>query len=248
MDKELLESMNLDEDVKAPIELLIDNGFETIASCDGVLDHHKDITYELGKGYIAFAVTDKALDFVALMIDNGYEFANSNKNTKSSFELYGLTRTGNDITFQFKNHNQENSNKVLELTKGFIFENLAPSEKSKTFIHNLNKTLCKDDDIKDLSFTYLSNFALYEKKCPALIIRNKDNLEKNFDYDDLVNILRKNFNIEECAYKDLTTNSSEIRIAKTDVLLTLCFNENKKNEILDLINYLKNNEDKIKRI
>lgn len=250
MDKELLESMNLDEDVKAPIELLIDNGFETIASCDGVLDHHKDITYELTNGYIALDYSKKALELIALFYEEGFDISIKSKLSNMKYQMYNSMTYGDNLSFIFPNHNQENSAKILKIIYDFINNNKMSSAEIMSTIDSINNSLKVNEESSNLFFAFHSKLGNDAYAHPTLIIKPKEDVDYKLDCNKLIELLKENFKGKEYdSNLDLTEYKYLYRIiGNSKNQLYIYFDVTEINSISNIIKTIKENENKIKRI
>lgn len=241
-----LDSMNLDEGVKEPIRLLLENGFQTTASCDGVLAHHEGIDYGMGQGYIALNINDKTLDLIALCYEKGFDFSISNRCSNEEHELYGQKTYGNQLSLQFSNLNGENTNNVLETIKAFI-NGEKPSEKYAKLIHSFNDILKENDEESELSFALLSLLGIGERAFPTLVIRSKDNVVNRFDANDISKMLDERFDIKECKPNHETLKNN-MQLVKFNSIIHVKFDINQLEDTKEIIKFLKDKEKDIKRI
>lgn len=151
---------NLDKDFEDIIPYLIEKGFRTYASCDGVLAHHTPRNLPL-TAFISFLHSEQIDKLLAACYDKKdlFTVCMSTQHKKDPYELYDNEISGNHYTIYFKNFRGERTEEFKEFLHETI-ENREPVDENKlAFIKRLmaameesQRPTDEKQDVSDTSF------------------------------------------------------------------------------------------------
>ena len=240
---------DIDEDFVDIIEYLDEKGYKPFASCDGVLEHHDNITnFSSSSAYISFLKSPKIIELMARFLKDKDKFMiNISNNTyKRPYYLYGNVISGNRYSVYFDNKKGESTQYFKDIIKGEREEQNIEEEKQK--LKKLESVL--EDEKTDFNFSVTLNgeyepYMIGKKgKINFVEIGTKEDIGYDIDIDALINKLSEKYGIinkedpfsEEFPEKEFIYNKSFYNNCQ------IYFTDEHFDQMIDEIKYIKSIE------
>ena len=194
----------IDESFVSIIDYLSENGFKTIASCDGVLAHHENVEGRAKPtfAYISFLKSDRIIDVMAALLrdkDNFFIIL-SNDTSIEPMELYGNEMQGTQYAVHFENLQDQLSEYFERIVRGVIDGTITVSDEEKEQLIKIEKCLEQTEDSElNITFSLNGKYQPYTGKSGrtnTIIIRTKDGLDYERNIAQLAQMISKEFGIE----------------------------------------------------
>lgn len=254
----------IDKDFKTIIPYLNSHGFRTYACCDGVLANHSD-KKNVFKAYIAFLHSDKILDLMAAFYRDKqiFNLSLSSPKFKKPYTYFNNLIEGNTYTVYFTNsdgnltHSQNSDTEPYfqKIIQGICENKIKITEEERNLFEKINNAISNDESSKLSIELYLNTtYQPFMKKygnINVLTISWKEGFDTYKDMYKIIDSVKKH-NISETVsnnnIKDMfecTDFSDDEFTMLYDSCCNLYFSDEHLNDIIELINYIKNIENDI---
>lgn len=154
----IFDSNDIDPGILPLVKLLNNNGFRPFASCDGILEHHKDKwgnpnPNEIVNAYISLMDSANTRSLFAILMDNDY-FNLSISNPESPYVLYGNEISGLKFSIYFDNYRGENVNVLISIVGRIISGKASVSTQNRDKIDLICKVLSSKFIDKNLNVSF----------------------------------------------------------------------------------------------
>lgn len=262
---------DIDKDFKTLIPYLIHKGYKTFASCDGVLANHINPN-EVTLAYISFMYSHKVLELFSLFAkDKDFSLVMQTPNHTKSYQYGGNTISGNTYAVyfdnkdgSFTNFNSDDREKNLDtlstktlpyfhrIIKSYEEDLVQPDTNTLGLLQKITQTL-QNAEQSDLCFQISTNTQIFHPfidKANYLEITTKYGTGTIINLCELYDLLKeKNISkiVSETRPVDFTHSNSNTILSVSDFNIFVKFTDNQFDEILDIINFAKENESKLSR-
>lgn len=170
------------------VELLNDNDFRPFASCDGLVEHHKDKwgnpnPDEIVNAYVSMLDSESTRNLFAVLMDND-SFNLNISNPEVPYMLYGNEISGLKFSVYFDSYIGDNLKLLLEIVNEIILGKMIVDEKNRKkidLICNLLESKYVDDNLS-ISFDIHSIYRGIDKEHVGenyLITASENELKKD---------------------------------------------------------------------
>ena len=236
----------IDKDFINIISYLLENGFKTFASCDGVLANHVDKN-EVTKAYIAFMQSPRIIELMSAFLRDKENFSISvaNSSHKDPHELYDNIIEGNRFSVFFSNRYGELTSYFEKIIKGLVENKIVISDEEKSMLQKLSECLENGDNDTDLDIIVKLNFEYQpfmkkEGKTNYLTISTKDGYSYYRNMGKLVEMLSTRYGIPRKECNDIESFEENDFLVKYDEsICEIYFSEENFEQIFDYIQFIK---------
>ncbi len=250
----------IDESFVSIIDYLNENGFKTIASCDGVVAHHENVEEKANPtyAYIAFLKSDRIIDVMAALLrDKDNFFVHfSNDSSIEPRELYGNVIKGTRYSVFFENLQDQLSEYFERIVRGVVDGIITVSDEEKEQLIKIEKCLEQTEE-SELSITFSLNgkYQPYTGKSGrtnTIIIRTKDGLDYERNMEQLAQIISREFGIALIGInynennEEFFKDKDEFIVAEPDKCsFEYCFKDEDLQKALKIIEFAKSIENSL---
>lgn len=252
----------IDKDIEEIIYYLDEKGFKPYASCDGVIENHKE-KESVGQAYIAFLKSSRIIELMSVFLRDKENFCVtiSSEEYLKPHELYGNTISGTTYQVSFSNKYGERTTDFESIIKNTVVGKEDITSEEKTKLEILDKVLGANPN-SNIAFNVIFNtdyqpYMNKSGKINELRITTKVGDEKldgdiilrdEIDMKELANILSAKYNMEEKEEFSQEYTETEFICAQSDKCsCSIYFTDDHLPQIIERIQYVRDIENTLPR-